>query len=251
LIINKELWMKQGVLVCMCLLLVFMFCVPVFAQPSTKSVETILIDDFDTPDEKEYQWNVQASRFIAEGFPKKGFFAGIPNSLRPLRTSDDPEALVLGVQTSYNRKGDNWFEIYPTTTDDSGETKNYEIPLQGLVSQIDFWAWGANYAYVLEILLRDADGRVHTLKVGNLNYSGWKNLVVNIPTYIRQQSRLRSGPKNLSFVGFKVRTDPNEYVDDFTVYLDQLKYTTHTLDNIYDGYDLRAVDFDAASEGGQ
>jgi hypothetical protein len=158
---------------------------------------------------------------------------------------------VLGVQTSYNRKGDNWFEIYPTTTDDSGEAKNYEIPLQGLVSQIDFWAWGANYAYVLEILLRDADGRVHTLKVGNLNYSGWKNLVVNIPTYIRQQSRLRSGPKNLSFVGFKVRTDPNEYVDDFTVYLDQLKYTTHTLDNIYDGYDLRAVDFDAASEGGQ
>ena len=45
--------MKQGGLVCVCLLLVMMFCVPVFAQPSDKSVETILIDDFDKKDEME------------------------------------------------------------------------------------------------------------------------------------------------------------------------------------------------------
>lgn len=241
--------MKQGVLVCMCLVLVFVFCVPVFAQPSTKSVETIVIDDFDTPDDKEYQWELQASRFIADGFPKNGFFSGIPNSLRPLRTEDDPEALVFGVQTSFNRKGDNWFEIFPVVIDDSGEMENYEITLQGLVSQIDFWVWGANYSYILEILVRDADGSVHTLKAGTLNFSGWKNLVVNIPGHIRQQSRLRSGPRNMTFVGFKIRTDPSEYVDDFTVYFDQLKYTTHTLDNIYDGYDLRSIDFDSASEG--
>jgi hypothetical protein len=56
--------------------------VPVFAQPSTKSVETVLIDDFDSAEEKDYQWDVQASRFVADGFPKKGYFKGIPNSLR-------------------------------------------------------------------------------------------------------------------------------------------------------------------------
>ena len=87
--------MKQGVMVLLCLFCVFLFCVPVFAQPSTKSVETILIDDFDSPGEKDYQWDVQASRFVAEGFPKKDilkdsqFFEGFYGD-------GGTEALVLG-----------------------------------------------------------------------------------------------------------------------------------------------------------
>ena len=243
--------MKQGVMVLLCLFCVFLFCVPVFAQPSTKSVETVLIDDFDSAEEKDYQWDVQASRFVADGFPKKGYFKGIPNSLRGFYGDGGTEALVLGVQTSFNRKGDNWFEIFPTTTDENGEIANYEIPFKGVVSQIDFWVWGSNYKYVLEVLVRDADGRVHTLPVGVLLFNGWKNFVVNIPGHIRQESRLRSGPKNMTFVGFKVRTDPNEYVDNFNIYFDNLKYTTHTLSTIYDGFDLRDIDFDSANEEGK
>ena len=54
---------------------------------------------------------------------------------------------------------------------------------------------------------------------------------------------MRSGPEMLSFVGFRVRTDPNEYVDDFLIYFDNLKYTTNILENIYDGYELRDADF--------
>ena len=42
-----------------------------------------------------------------------------------------------------------------------------------------------------------------------------------------------------------------EFVDDFAIYFDQFKYTTHTLDNIYDGFDLRDIDFDAVNNGGQ
>ena len=42
-------------------------------------------------------------------------------------------SFVLGV-TSFNRKGDNWFEIFPTTTDENGEIANYEIPFKGVVS---------------------------------------------------------------------------------------------------------------------
>lgn len=243
--------MKQGVMVLLCLFCVFLFCVPVFAQPSTKSVETVLIDDFDSPGDKDYQWDVQASRFIAEGFPKKGFFQGIPNSLRGFYEGDVNEASVLGVQTSFNRKGDNWFEIYPTKTDENGELTNYEIPFRGFVSHIDLWVWGSNYKYMLDILVRDADGRVHTLAAGALLFNGWKNLVVSVPTYIRQESRLRSGPKNMTFVGFKIRTDPNEYVDNFNIYFDNLKYSTYTLSTIYDGFELRDIDFESANQEGK
>ena len=234
------------------LMLLAIFCLPIIAQPSAKAVETFVIDDFDSPDGKAWTWNVNSSRFIAEGFPKTAYVPGIPNSLKPFRDADDPEAKVLGVQVAFDRKGDNWFEVYPVDSS-SEDGKNYEIPFRGIVSQIDFWVWGANYNYTLEVLIRDADGRVVVLPACVTNFNGWRNIVVNIPSSITQHSRLRSGPKSLSFVGFRVRSNPAEYVDDFAIFFDQLKYTTNTLNNIYDGYDLGSIDFDnvdSASDSG-
>jgi hypothetical protein len=40
----------------MSLVLFMLFCLPVVAQPSTKSVETIIIDDFDSADAHEWKW---------------------------------------------------------------------------------------------------------------------------------------------------------------------------------------------------
>ena len=74
--------------------------------------------------------------------------------------------------------------------------------------------------------------------------------VVSIPSYIRQHSRLRSGPTALTFVGFRVRTDPDEYVDNFNIFFDQLKFSTNALSNVFDGYELKNVDFgDSGSNG--
>ena len=230
--------MKKGVVVFTSLALLLAFCVPAVAQPNTRAVETRIIDNFDNTGDNEWTWNVQHSKFMAEGFPKIDFFDGQPNSLRALNTSSDEEHKVLGVKTSFNRKGENWFEIYPEK-----DGAAYEIPLIGSVTLIDFWMWGANYYYYIDILVRDADGRVYTLPAGNLAFDGWKNVIVPVPSYIRQKSRMRSGPKTIMFVGFRIHTDPNEYVDDFVLFLDQLKFTTNTLSNIYDGYELKDVDF--------
>lgn len=241
--------MKKGVVVLLSLGMLFGFCAPVFAQPNTRAVETFVIDNFDDQGGKEWTWKVQASRFIDQenGFPKMGYFEGIPNSLKFLRDGDSTP-MVLGVKTKYARKGENWFEVFPSKDD-----KPFEIPLKGTVTQIDFWVWGANYLYFIDLLVRDADGRVYTLPAGNLAFNGWRNLIVTIPTYIRQHSRLRSGPSSMTLVGFRVRTDPDEYVDDFNIFFDQLKYTTNTLSNIFDGYELKEIEFGdetkASSEG--
>lgn len=218
------------------LVLAFALCIPAVAQPSARAVETIVIDNFDT--DADWDWNVQASRFVADGYPIVKKFEGIPNSLRPYHKDSDPTAMVLGVKVAFDRKGDNWFEVYPSQNDSL-----YELPFVGTVTQIDFWVWGANYSYNLEVLIRDADGRVHVLNAGKLDFQGWRNVVLNVPGYIKQHSRLRSGRKDLSFVGFRVRSDSNEAVDDYVIYFDQLKYTTNTLANVYDGYDLKDADF--------
>lgn len=239
--------MKQKVLFFLSLaLLMIAVCVPVVAQPSSKGVETFVIDDFDSSDGNEWTWEINSSRFMAEGYPKHAYVEGCPNSLKPFRDPEGPAAKVLGVQVAFERKGDNWFEIYPVKAGDDGEKKGYEIPFKGTVSQIDFWVWGANYRYNLEVMIRDSDGRVRVLPACMTNFNGWKNVVISIPSSISQRSRLRSGPETMSFVGFRVRTDPAEFVDDYVIYFDQLKYTSSTLNNIYDGYDLRKPDFENA-----
>lgn len=247
--------MKRYSLVCIFFLLAFFIVAPAVAQPSSRSVETILIDDFDEPDTKDFSWTIQASNSVYENeetgekYPKLKYVAAIPNSLRLYRTPEDPEPQVLGVHIKFSRKGDNWFEIYPQKNGEDGEAQAYEIPFKGTVSHIDFWAWGANYLYYLDVLVRDADGRVHVIPATNMDYKGWRNIVVRVPSWIPQQSRLRSGPQTLTFVGFRVRTDPKEFVDDFMIYFDQLRYSSNTLFNIYDGFELKDFDFDAV-EGG-
>ena len=248
--------MKRGLkvfigLACFCLI-----GLPVIAQPSSKSIETFVLDNFDTPNGQDYayggktynwDWSVNSSRFVAEGYPKTGYYEGIPNSLKQLRIGGADGAQVFGVKTAFNRKGDNWFEVYPTV-----DGKPFEIPFVGTVSQMDFWIWGANYNYYLEIMVRDAYGRVIVLEAGSLAFNGWRNLVVNIPGWISQHSHLRSGPENMTFVGFRIRSDAAEYVDNYVIFFDQIKYTSNSLSYIYDGYELREVDFgDGEGDGVQ
>ena len=250
--------MKKGAVVFTSFAFLLAFSIPAVAQPSSKAVETRIIDNFDNVGSQNYQvpgksvnsiethnwtWNVQASHYKAEGFPKMDYFEGQPNSLKLFNKEGDTPK-VLGVKTSFLRKGENWFEVYP-----ENEGKPYEIPFVGTVTQIDFWVWGANYLYFIDLLVRDADGRVYTLPAGNLAFNGWKNVIVQIPSNIRQHSRLRSGPTTMSFVGFRIRTDPDEYVDDFNIFFDQLKFSTNALSNVFDGYELKNVDFgDSGSE---
>lgn len=234
--------MKKGLKVFVNLALLFALSIPAFSQPSSKSVETFVIDNYDT--EQEWKWVVNASRFIAEGYPKFGYFDGIPNSLKPFRREGDPDPKVFGIQAAFNRKGDNWIEIIPTK-----DGKNFEIPFIGNVDHLDFWVWGANYLYYLDVMVRDANGRVHVLPAGNLAFNGWKNFVVSIPGWIPQHSKLRSGPKNMTLVGFRIRSDAAEYVDDFTVYFDQLKYMSNSLSYVFDGYELKDTDFSGAETG--
>jgi hypothetical protein len=240
--------MKRGLKVLVGLVCFCVIGLPVFAQPNTKSIETVIMDSFDSAGAQEYlydgetyswDWAVNSSRFVAEGYPKTGYYDGIPNSLKQLNKGKDIEPKVFGVKTAFNRKGDNWFEIYPTKDD-----KPVDIPFIGNVTHMDFWVWGANYNYYLEVLVRDATGRVHVLPAGSLAFNGWRNIIVSIPGWLQQHSHLRSGPETMSFVGFRIRTDAAEYVDNFVFFLDQIKYTTNPLSFIYDGYELKDINFE-------
>lgn len=239
--------MKKSLILFASFALLLTVGIPAFSQAPSRSVETVMIDDFDGNNEAvNWTWKVQASRFVTENYPIINTFEAMPNSLKAV-TNPEETHKVIGVKTKFDRKGDNWIEIYPEK-----DGKPYEIPFRGNVKTLDFWVWGANYLYFLDVLVRDADGRIHIIHAGNLAFDGWRNVIVDIPTYIRQHSRLRSGPEQMTFVAFRITTDPAEYVDDYVVYFDHFKYSTGALAYIFDGYELQKADFgdeDTAKDG--
>ena len=228
-------------------LLLGMLAFPVSAQERAINYETYIVDSFDDAGDEEWSWIAAGSRFVTEGYPLIKYFDGMPNALRFQQSDPNRDYGVMGIQFKFNRQGDNWVDIIPVMAGEDGEDVPYEIPFRGVVSRLDLWVWGGNYMYELEVLVRDYQGRVHSLPMGWLNYEGWRNLAVNIPSNIPQTSRYVGESTNLKFVAFRIRTSPTERVDDFKVFFDQFRVLTDTYMSTNDGFEFADADFSDAS----
>ena len=235
--------MKRSVPLLLCLLfLLFMIPALSIADEVTQNLESMIIESFDDPSGRE--WYAQASKFVADGLPVMVYAPAWPEALYG-RNSNALDLQVLGVKAAFMRQGYNSIEIVPVTEGDQGELVPDPILLPGRVKQLDLWAWGSNYDYYLEVHLRDYLGRVHVLYLGALRYVGWKNLRVEIPTYIPQAGGyITEGgfTKNMEFLKLVVWTKPNENVAGFNIYFDQIKILTDTFVSRFDGDELAEVD---------
>lgn len=236
--------MKQGGFFIAVVVLVFsVFLMPVAAQSKSVNYETYIVDDFDNSDATGWTWKAFGSKFVTDGYPVIKDFDGMPNAIRVMQAKQDKTYKIKGLEVKFDRKGDNWVDIVAMKQDSSGNDALYEIPFKGRVTRLDLWVWGANYNYELEILLRDCNGRVHTLSFGPVNHEGWRNMSVNIPSSIQQASPYLNGLQQMSFVAFRLRTAPTERVDNFFIFFDQFKALTDTYSPSYDGFELVGADF--------
>jgi len=104
------------------------------------------------------------------------------------------------------------------------------------------WVWGSNLKYYIEIYVRDHRGVVHALRLGDISYAGWRNLNVNVPNHIVQTRRILPSFAGLTFVKFRIWTQPVERVDNFFIYFKQLKILTDMFSALFDGNDLANPD---------
>jgi hypothetical protein len=200
-----------------------------------EDIRSIVLDDFES---NERNWQVDASRFTAEGMPQlKSEIEGSPIALQS-KWAQGENNYVLGVRAAFTRKGYNRVWLYPEE----------EIVIPGHAKKIDMWVWGANYYYNLEAHLRDYRGIVHIVPLGSLHFMGWKNLSADIPRYIPQHIRYLPMEKPLTLVRLAIWTEPIERVDDYFIYFDQLKVLTDVYRTRFDGDVLADETHDIWSE---
>lgn len=244
--------MRRGIIVS--ILLVALLTAAIGADEVTRSWESIVLEDFD--DGGEYRWIVRGGKFLAVEDEETEFEYAFPFAF-DLVEGVKPEALiisedntpdtfgVLGVQASFTRRGYNYVEFMPVEDEDDedGNPIHRPITIPGRPLAIDLWAWGSNYSYYLEVQVRDYRGVVHTLKLGDIGYAGWKNLQVDIPNYIPRAVRFVPNRRRMELMKIVLWTRPEESVAGFHFYLDQIKVLTDMFETPFDGEGLANPEF--------
>jgi hypothetical protein len=142
--------------------------------------------------------------------------------------ADIPTDHVLGVKTYFQDRGFDRVEVSPPN----------EYVIKGRAKEIRVWVLGRKFRHNLYVKLRDYKGKIHKLKMGRLDFFGWRRMKVTIPGWLPQSSRYALLDKNLHFVSFFVTSDRFETPGTFYFYLDNFSIITDTADNQYDGSEI-------------
>ncbi len=123
---------------------------------------------------------------------------------------------VLGVKTYFLERGFDRVEVFPPN----------EYIIRGKAREMKVWVLGRKFRHTLFVKLRDYRGRIHKIKIGRLDFWGWKELSVIIPGWLPQSTSYAVLDKNLHFVSFYVESDKYEVPGTFYFYLDQFRVST-------------------------
>jgi hypothetical protein len=212
-----------------------------FGDDNAMQLESKILESFDG--DSGYTWQIQASKYASrigdDVYPKLTYVATWPTQVFG-QNEEGKELKSLGVWGKFDRRGYNWIDIYPAGGNGEGDGANTaaKIPMPGRSQMIDVWVWGSNLKYQLEAYVEDYRGIVHTIPMGSIDHTGWRNLKANVPATIPQSKRVLPRLEALKFVKFRIWTGATEPVDNFYIYFDQLKVLTDTFESKYDGEEL-------------
>lgn len=119
---------------------------------------------------------------------------------------------ILGVRVDYMQRGYNWFTVAPPRP----------LNLDGLVKAFEVWVCGRNQRHELYIMVGDFNNEDRYIKVGMMNFIGWKRMTAPIPYTIAQSDFRKSIRRGLTFKGFLVRCHPMETSGKYYIYFDNL-----------------------------
>jgi hypothetical protein len=206
------------------------------ADERTQTIATRNIASFDDP-ATAGNWIVQGSKYATKGFPVMQLVNAWPEALYGFKT-DNKTLFAMGVHGRFDRKSYNYIEMIPAAKDSSGKLVPTALPLPGRVQNVNLWVWGSNYKYWLDVYIRDYQGIDHVLHLGSLLFPGWRNLAATVSTAIPQSRSYIPRYAGLVLTKLVLWTAPDEKVDDFYFFIDEISIITDLFETRFDGEQL-------------
>lgn len=123
---------------------------------------------------------------------------------------------VLGIKTYFADRGYDRVEVFPPN----------EYIIRGKAKEVKVWALGRKFRHTLYIKFRDYRGKIHKIKIGRLNFWGWREMTAIVPGWMPQAAKYALLDKNLHFVSFFIESDRYEVPGTFYCYLDNFRIVT-------------------------
>jgi len=123
------------------------------------------------------------------------------------------------------------------------ETHGLKLP--GKVKAVSVWVLGRGADYTLEAWVQDWKGSTHVLKMGSVNFIGWRPLTAKVAANVPQDIDTYPQTKNLILTKFVLRARPQANTEKVVIFFDSVKVLTDMYDVHFDGAD---VDFDEADK---
>ncbi|MCX7679572.1 MAG: flagellar filament outer layer protein FlaA [Spirochaetes bacterium] len=168
--------------------------------------------------------------------------------LEDFETTQFPESSITYRNTGYQKGGIAIRDQYPSPAKDSKKYLGIKIlgkagdviqltPPKRLVidkycQSIAMWVYGKDLSGELSIMIRDSEGTSHRLIMGRLNFTGWRELRVNLPKEIAQMDKYLSQKTEIEIT--KIMYNPGNtgrlpvwnylYIDDITAVVREKMY---------------------------
>lgn len=218
----------------------------IFAQAVTNPLERVTLEDF----EEAEDWKAKSTTPLGETKVLKMVQRGqikdvfdektIPDVRQPdgtYKPITDPDKQtdrigknhILGVRTFFQNRGFDRVEVSPP----------HEYIIKGKARQVSIWVLGRKYRHTLYVKFRDYRGNIHNIRMGKLDFFGWRKLTAPLPGYIPQSTRYSLLDKNIRFVSLFVTSDVQDVGGDFYFYVDDLEVRTDKADMIYPGFEIK------------
>lgn len=136
---------------------------------------------------------------------------------------------VLGVKTYFLNRGFDRVEVKPP----------HEYVIKGKVRQFSIWVLGRNYRHTLYLKIKDYKGTFHNIRLGRLDFFGWRKFTVAVPGWIPQSTRFALIDKNMRFYSLFVVSDTHDVGGEFYFYVDGLKALVDRSELIYPGSEIK------------
>jgi Flagellar filament outer layer protein Flaa len=211
---------------------------------SGDALERVTLDDFEDSED----WRAKSTNPVGETKTLKLIQRGIIKDVFDEKSAPDskndkgeyapasPEQAekigknhVLGVKTFFYNRGFDRVEVSPPQ----------EYIIRGKARQISVWVLGRKYRHTLYAKFRDYKGNTHNIRLGRLDFFGWRKLTAPIPGFLPQSARYSLLDKNIHFVSLFVASDVHEVGGDFYFYMDDLEVRTDRQESIYPGFEIK------------
>lgn len=151
----------------------------------------------------------------------------------------------------------DWRDKTPKLTNNPSTGKDEQergIELPGKCKGISIWVHGRGHPYDLEAWVKDYRGSTHIIKLGSINFIGWRPMTGWIPVSVPQEFQSFPQTRVTKITRFVIRAVPNapreELMEMTYFFFDQLKVLTDTYEVNFDGNELHKI-FDGGSKGGE